>query len=68
MVWWRSYGGEVEVIVDFHKRDVKLRDLKDAGGLVGGRVKLLQLQLPLQALYRVQGGRLVLLPHQKTRL
>lgn len=65
---YSSYRGQVKVVVDLHERDVELRDLKDAGGLVGGRVQLLQLELPLQALHCVQSCCLVLLPHQKTRL
>lgn len=65
---YSSYRGQVKVVVDLHERDVELGDLKDAGGLVGGRVQLLQLELPLQALHCVQSCCLVLLPHQKTRL
>lgn len=37
----RSYRGEVEVVIDLHQGDVKLGDLKDAGGLVGGWLQLL---------------------------
>lgn len=65
---YSSYRGEVKVVVDLHERDVELGDLEDTGGLVGGRVQLLQFELPLQALHGIQGRRLVLLPHQKTRL
>lgn len=63
-----SYRGEIKVVVDFHQWDVELRNLKDTGGLVRGRVQLLELQLPLQTLHGVQGRCLVLLPHQETRL
>lgn len=63
-----SYRGEIEVVVDLHQWDVKLGDLKDTGGLVRGRVQLLELELPLQTLHGVQGRCLVLLPHQETRL
>lgn len=63
-----SYWCEVEVVIDLHKWDVKLGDLKDTGGLVCGRVQLLKFELPLQTLHCIESCCLVLLPHQKTRL
>lgn len=63
-----SYWCEVEVVIDLHKWDVKLGDLKDTGGLVCGRVQLLEFELPLQTLHCIESRCLVLLPHQKTRL
>lgn len=57
-----------KVVVDVHHRHVEGRHLVDAQRLVHGRVQLLNLQLPLHPLHGVEGRRLVLLPHQQTRL
>lgn len=59
---------EHKVVIDVDHGHVEGRHLIHAQGLVPGGVQLLDLQLPLHPLHGVESRRLVLLPHQETRL